>query len=232
MQFLSYNLLKHKAVSELHKLAEAHTPDVLCLQEANVDQLPDEIGNLKLAIGTQKNRLGLAIYLDDSKFEVQQTASFSLRNSAYDRIAAPAHERLLGVLARNRSTEEVFSVGSFHASPLTALNSIRREQIHDGLTKLDQLGVDAPLMMLGDFNYPIFRKRLEREMKTLGFELYTSNQHTYKNYGLVRGYFDFAAGKRIALRWIKTLEQGLSDHLPILAQIDLPGSNKEIIVGV
>lgn len=220
MKLLSYNLLKNKAVSELDGLSAKYAPDVLCLQEVDVHKLPQEFANLKLAIGTEKNRLGLAVYLDSSKYEVEEVGSFSLRHSHYDRIAAPAHERLLGVRARNKETGEKFTVGSFHASPLTALNAIRREQIQDGLKRLETLGESSPLMMLGDFNYPVFRARLAREIQATGFELYTSNQQTYRNYGVVRGYFDFAAGKNFSLNWMKTLKQGVSDHLPILMKAE------------
>jgi exodeoxyribonuclease-3 len=221
LQLLSYNLLKHKAVKELDGLAVKYKPDVLCLQEVDVPKLPQELGNLRLAVGTEKNRLGLAVYLDSSKYEVEDVGSFSLRNSHYDRIAAPAHERLLGVRAHQISTGQKFTVGSFHASPLTALNALRRHQIQDGLQRLETLGENSPLMMLGDFNYPIFKARLAREVKANGFELYTSDQQTYRHFlGAVSGYFDFAAGKDFSINWMKTLKQGVSDHLPILMKAE------------
>lgn len=232
MQLLSYNLLKNRAVKELDGLALKYSPDVLCLQEVDVHKLPKELGHLELAIGTEKNRLGLAIYVDTSKYEIEATASYSLRHSHYDRIAAPAHERLLGVRAVNRITNEKFAVGSFHASPLTALNAIRREQIQDGLQRLDLLGTGAPLMMLGDFNYPIFRARLEREMQNAGYKLYTSNQQTYRNYKVVKGYFDFAAGRKFSLNSLKTLKQGLSDHLPILLNAEFESLLREPRMGL
>lgn len=220
MQLLSYNLLKNRAFDELSGLSKKYSPDILCLQEVDVHKLPRELGHLTLAIGTEKNRLGLAIYLDSSRYSIEDVNSFSLKHSYYDRIAAPAHERLLGVLAKNKLTGESFTVGSFHASPLTALNAVRRDQIRDGLGKLNTLGLGSPLIMLGDFNYPIFRERLRREMESSGFELYTSNSRTYKN-KIVRGYFDFAIGRSFSTRWLRTLKQGNSDHLPILLKAEL-----------
>jgi len=221
LQFLSYNLLKHKAIAEVENLTSKYEPDALCLQEVDVLKLPSAIGPLELAIGTQKNRLGLAIYLDMTKYSVEDVASYRLRDAHYDRLAAPAHERLLGIRAKNLTTGEKFSVGSFHASPLTALNAIRRHQIRDGLEKLNTLGEDSPLMMLGDFNYPVFRKRLESEIKASGYDLLTSNGQTYKNYKFVKGYFDFAVAKDFSVQWLRTLKQGASDHLPILARAEL-----------
>lgn len=219
MQFLSYNLLKHRAVHELEALIENHTPSVLCLQEVNVQSMPKQLGNLEMAIGTEKNRLGLAVYLDTSRYTVEETASFKLKDAHYDRLAAPAHERLLGVRARSLNTGKLFTVGSFHASPLTALNAIRRAQIKDGLERLDLLGEGSPLMMLGDFNYPIFRRRLEREVTEAGYQLLTSDERTYRNYRVVRGFFDFGVSRGFGETTLRTLAQGASDHLPILAKV-------------
>lgn len=218
MKLLSYNLLKHRAIAEVEGLTKKYGPDALCLQEANVESLPQSIGNLELAIGTDNNRLGLAIYIDRSKYAVEAVKSFSLKHSTYDRIASPAHERLLGARIRNSETGQKLAIGSFHASPLTALNSIRRDQIRTGLLKLDELGERAPLVMIGDFNYPLFRKRLDREVASAGFQLHTSDDPTYHHFKVIRGYFDFAAAKNVNFEWMKTLKQGLSDHLPVLLQ--------------
>lgn len=224
MQFLSYNLLKHQAVAEVTGLAKKFTPDAFCIQETNVLELPKRFGDLELVIGTEKNRLGLAVYVDTNKYHVEDAASFKLRDGYYDLIAAPAHERLLGVLMSDKSSSEKVAVGSFHASPLTALNAIRREQIHAGLKNLDELGKGSPLMMLGDFNYPVFRHRLAREIAAGGYRLHTSDQQTYNHFKFVRGYFDFAVSRGFKNASLRTLKQGSSDHLPILAQVnDLSG---------
>lgn len=219
MRILSYNLLKHKAISELSELTADFSPDALCLQEINVQDAPRKLGPLELVIGTSKNRLGLAVYLDTDKYQVEDAVSYRLRDANYDKLAKPAHERLLGVRAQVKDTGKSFVVGSFHASPLTALNTIRRDQIHDGLEHLGILGKDSPLVMLGDYNYPMFRKKLALEMEQSGFDMAFSDFHTYHN-KMVRGHFDFAVSKGFGVNWLRTLRRGISDHLPILAQIE------------
>jgi exonuclease III len=62
MKVISYNLRKHRAAGELMHLVERHGADVLCLQEADTSDIPDEISGLRLADSTQRNRLGLAVY--------------------------------------------------------------------------------------------------------------------------------------------------------------------------
>lgn len=219
MKFLSYNLLKHRAAVELEALVEANAPAVLCLQEINVATAPKRLGSLEFAVGTQRNRLGLAVYFDSERYSLEDSGSFKLKDAHYDRIAAPAHERLLGVRLKSKVSGKEFSVGSFHASPLTALNAVRRTQIREGLERLHELGDGNPLMMLGDFNYPIFRKRLQRELAASGYDLLTSDLETYRHYGVVRGYFDFAVAKGFGDVSLRTLTQGNSDHLPILAKV-------------
>ena len=62
MKVLSYNLQKHRAAGELAALVSAHDPDILCLQECDVADLPEAIGDLTIADATQGNRLGLAMF--------------------------------------------------------------------------------------------------------------------------------------------------------------------------
>lgn len=219
MKFISYNLLKHRAYSEIEGLAKKFTPDAVCLQEVNVTQLPKRIENLELAAGTEKNRLGLAVYIDTDKYEIQEAAAFKLRDAVYDKVAAPTHERLLGVRAIRKDGGESVVLGSFHASPLTALNAVRRTQVKEGLDKLRSLDSEASVLMLGDFNYPVFRKRLQREIEELGFSLFESDTNTYKT-KLARGFFDFGAALKLDLKHIATLKQGASDHLPVFLRTE------------
>lgn len=221
MRVLSYNLLKHRASKELDLLTDQHHPAAFCLQEINVADAPKKIGDLELVIGTEKNRLGLAVYLDTSRFDVLDALSYRLKDAAYDRLAKPAHERLLGVHVKHRKSGAEAVVGSFHASPLTALNAVRRTQIHDGLQRLDQLGSGSPLIMVGDYNYPVFRRRLVQEITSAGYDLVFSDSHTYQS-RLVKGHFDFAVAKNFQVEWVKTLQRGLSDHLPILTKLQIP----------
>lgn len=221
MRVLSYNLLKHKASKELELLADQHNPAAFCLQEINVAQAPKSIGDLELVIGTEKNRLGLAVYVNTKEFEPVAASSYKLKDATYDKLAKPAHERLLGVRVKHRKTGGEAVIGSFHASPLTALNAVRRSQIHDGLKHLDQLGDGAPLLMLGDYNYPVFRKRLEHEVSAAGYNLVFSDAHTYKS-PIYRGHFDFMVAKDFKVDFLTTLKRGMSDHLPILAKLEIP----------
>lgn len=216
MKTISYNLRKNRAAQELVALSTHHDIDLLCLQEADTLTLPKHIGDLRLISATAKNRLGLAIYVRDDRFDVQETRTYSLKKSMHDRILQPAHERLLGARLTDNEYGTDMVVASFHAAPLTALNSLRRHQINAALQGLDNLGPGLPALMVGDYNYPVFQDRLVLEMTGLGYEMNLSNSRTYARYGMFRGHYDFATSMGFQINDVSTLPQGVSDHLPIL----------------
>lgn len=216
MKILSYNLEKHRAAAELEEVVESSEVQVVCLQEATVEDLPSSIAGLDLVVATENNRLGLAIYAS-RLWEIGASASEKFEKSLHDRIAAPAEERLLAVELRDPSSNAELVVASLHASPLTSLNSRRRRQILSGLASLEALGDATPLLMAGDFNYPIFRKHLEQVLQWEGYSLTFANDRTYSR-GPVRGHFDFVASRDLLIERVSTLPRGASDHRPILVE--------------
>jgi len=216
MKVISYNLNKHKAADELERLVDEHAADVLCLQEADTDDLPRELADLRLAEATVRNRLGLAVYHRENTFAALDVRALALRKSLHDRVLKPAEERLLGVRMRDIDHGAEFIVASFHAAPLTALNSLRRKQIHAALEELASLGPELPILMVGDYNYPVFKENLGQKVRDAGYELTLSDVRTYTRYRFFRGHYDFATSVGFTIDSITTLPQGRSDHLPIL----------------
>lgn len=217
---ISYNLRKNRALCELEDLAVQHAVDVLCLQEADAVALPAELGHLRLVHATEKNRLGLAMYVREDRFHVREAHTFQLKKSLHDRVLQPAHERLLGARLHDRQSGRDLVAASFHAAPLTALNSLRRHQISTALAELRSLGPGLPALMVGDFNYPVFQSRLGRHITGEGYDLSFSDKRTYTRYKMFRGHYDFATSTGLQINSVRTLAQGTSDHMPILVQSD------------
>jgi endonuclease/exonuclease/phosphatase family metal-dependent hydrolase len=213
---ISYNLRKHSASGELHDLTQNYGVDVMCLQECDTRKLPPTLGHLHLADSTKGNRLGLAVYYHQDRFTAVETNAFMLKKSMHDHVLAPAHERLIGVRLVDNETRHELAIGSFHAAPLTASNSLRRNQIHAGHAALLSMGGEAITLMAGDFNYPFFTKSLMTHLKDSGYALSLSNQRTYTRYKVFKGHFDFATSLGLDIRSVETLPRGQSDHLPIL----------------
>nr|WP_249777082.1 endonuclease/exonuclease/phosphatase family protein [Arthrobacter sp. C9C5] len=216
IRVISYNLRKHKASGELEALAGGYEIDALCLQECDTEDLPETIGALHLADATRGNRLGLAIYYRKDRFTAYETKTFALKKSMHDRVLAPAHERLIGTRVVDNETDHDLVIASFHAAPLTASNSLRRNQIHAAHAELLSMGGGLMTLMVGDFNYPFFTKYLTEQMKDAGYELSLSDRRTYTRYKVFKGHFDFATSQGLMIENVETLPRGASDHLPIL----------------
>ncbi len=194
--------------------------DVLCLQECDTEDLPDEVGDLHLADSTKRNRLGLAVYYRRDRFTAVTTQSFALKKSLHDRVLSPAHERLIGTHLIDNASGHELVVGSFHAAPLTALNSLRRNQIAAAHQELHTLGAGLPILMVGDYNYPFFTKKLGFHVRESGYDLTLSDQRTYTRYKFFSGHFDFATSIGLDITSVETLPGGDSDHMPILITSD------------
>ncbi|WP_417510374.1 endonuclease/exonuclease/phosphatase family protein [Microbacterium sp.] len=216
MKVISYNLRKHRAATELEQLVDQYGPDLLCLQECDVDALPDEISGLALADATHGNRLGLALYYRKNTFRLKDIRTIGLKKSLHDRMLKPAHERVLGVRLQDIDNGQELIVASFHAAPLTALNSLRRNQIRAALTELETMGPGLPLLMVGDYNYPVFKENLGQTVRDHGYTLTLSDDRTYTRYRVFKGHYDFATSDGFRIDSIQTLPQRSSDHRPIL----------------
>jgi endonuclease/exonuclease/phosphatase family metal-dependent hydrolase len=220
IRVISYNLRENHAVGEIVDLATKNTLDVLCLQECDTAELPAEVGDLSLADSTKRNRLGLALYYRKSRFAAVKTGTFALKKSLHDRILSPAHERLLGTRLTDVEAGRDLVVASFHAAPLTALNSLRRNQIKAAHAELRGLGEGLPALMVGDYNYPLFKENLNEHMQASGYDLTLSETHTYTRYKFFKGHFDFATSMGLRIERVETLPRGESDHMPILVTAD------------
>jgi endonuclease/exonuclease/phosphatase family metal-dependent hydrolase len=216
VKVISYNLRKHRAVGEIHALCEGHDLDLLCLQEADTTVLPAEAGGLHLADATRRNRLGLAVYYRRDRFTALDTKAFELKKSLHDYVLSPAHERLLGTRLVDLKHDRELMVASFHAAPLTALNSLRREQIRTAHEQLREMGPGLPTLMVGDYNYPVFKNHLSRRVVESGYDLTLSDTRTYTRYKFFRGHFDLATSIGLDIDSVETLPRGTSDHMPIL----------------
>lgn len=221
LNIISYNLKYHRAFNELGLLAEKYNTDFICAQECYSDLLPRKIRGLQLADSTKENRLGLAIYFNPKRFELVKSKSFPLKKSFHDRVLAPAHERLLVTKLSEKNTSRQIVVGSFHAACLTASNSTRRKQITEAHDILKTIGKNNPTIMVGDYNYPVFRRGLRVCIEKSGYKLNFSDRPTYVIAKLLRAHLDLTTSFNARIDQVKTLPKGISDHKPILIQTSL-----------
>ena len=228
IRVISYNLRKNRASIELAELAKTPDLDAMCLQECIASELPAEIGNLHLADSTKRNRLGLAVYYRRDRYEQLASKSFELKKSLHDLIFTPTPERLVGTKLIDRASGHELVLASFHAAPLTALNSLRRKQIKSAHELLQDLGSGAPIIMVGDYNYPLFKDDLSNRVAKSGYDLTLSDRQTYTAYKFFRGHFDFVTSQGFTIDDVQTMPRGSSDHIPILVTASYGAVAREV----
>ncbi len=218
LNIISYNLKYNRASKELSGLVEDYGADVLCVQECYSEQLPDHVSGLQLAEKTRFNRLGLAIYYNASRFSLDHTEAYPLKESMYDKLFSPAEERLLVTKLFDNTARQEILVGSFHATHIIASNYVRRHQIKTAHETLSRLSMNSPAIMVGDYNYPLFKKGLKVFIEKTGYELSLSDKPTYYLTRVVKSHLDLATSINTHIEKVKTLPRGVSDHAPILVQ--------------
>lgn len=225
---ISYNLWESRAQRELPSLVRRYDPDLLCLQEAAGSRLPARVGTLTLASVTATNNFRVALYVRGDRFEIVDSASFRLFRSLHDRLLGYTGERLAAARLRDRLTGRDLVVGSLHATPLTDPNSSRLRQVTDAHRHLRRMGKGLPVVMAGDFNYPILTSTLRLHAWSQGFTLHRSRTGTYQSHHrrYLRGSFDLATTSGLRVDSIVTLPQKASDHKPIRLVMSYPADDR------
>jgi exodeoxyribonuclease-3 len=219
LHLITYNLHFHLAYEEISQLQQQHNPDIVCIQECVVQSLDKRIGDLRLAAHTTIGEQGLAIYLRDKRFKVLRQFADILPLSFYERVRPEDRERLLVAEVEDKKTGKRLFVACFHATHLVASNHHRRKQIAYSIKALDQLRGDTPIILAGDYNYPLFHKRLTKFVKHRDYQLAISAEHTFKSM-VSFGKFDLAAVSNVHSVSAEALPQNGSDHRPVLVVVE------------
>ncbi len=219
LKIISYNLKYNRAYQELTELVSDYNADILCVQECHAEKMPDHIGDLVLGEKTENGKFNLAIYYRKGRFFNTEASSHNLKVSILERMYMPQMERLLVTKLYDRVSGQEISIGSFHATHLIATNYLRREQIKGAHDLLAQLSQGSPAIMVGDYNYPLFRKGLRVCVEESGYQLTLSDRPTYHLTKFLRAHFDLATSINTEIERVLTLPKGISDHAPILVHV-------------
>lgn len=222
LQIISYNLHYNRANSELDQLVTSYDADILCIQECDADQLPARIAHLQLAETTKDSRLTMAMYYRYSRFARESSESYSLEQSVLEKMLVMHDERFIVTNLYDSHSDQQISIGSLHAMHLLGSNALRRRQIQEAHAILSAHSSGQPAIIVGDYNYPLFKRGLRSCIENTGYELSLSDRPTYYvNKYLKGGYFDLAASFNANIEKVLSLPKGLSDHTPILVQVSL-----------
>ena len=222
IKLISYNLKYHRANSELTDLVTNYNADILCVQECHADKLPDEIAHMVLADKTAHGKFNLATYYRKGRFFSTDSSSHVLKHSLLEKLYMPQMERLLITKVYDRNSGQEISIGSFHATHHVATNYLRRQQIKSAHRLLASSSKGSPAVMVGDYNYLLFKRRLKIRIEKSGYKMSLSDHPTYYLNKYIKARFDLATSLNTKVERVLTLPKSdLSDHAPILVQIAL-----------
>lgn len=252
---MTYNTCFNQAVNKLTDIIQKYQPDILCLQEIDTtgDNLK-KIASYGYTLADYSNSFikfgkifGLATFYKNGIFKMSKSNTIFLRRSIFEFITSirrliKGENQLRTVLTTkliettNKKAVYLFNVHlSAHGT-----NSIRIKQIKQVLKTILPL-YNHPIIMMGDFNYPYGRKKLEEITKSSNLKeatnnipfTFTSFQNKsyswffwlgdkianligYKHYKL-----DYVFYKNIKCLDSKMINVGFSDHFPIISRFDL-----------
>lgn len=220
IKIISYNLKYHKAFSELDNLVSKYNPDILCIQECRAYKLPASVGGLILGDHTPNARLNIAIYYRKDRFFVSDSSSHVLKKAFLEWMFMPQMERLLVSKIFDRENGREITIGSFHATSHVTSNRVRRNQIRTAHSLLVDKSEGSPTVMVGDYNYLLFKKGLKVCVEESGYQLKLSDRPTYYLTKYFAARYDMATSMNAEIERILALPKSLlSDHTPILIHV-------------
>ncbi len=256
MQFslLTYNTLFNDGQKGLPSFFKKYSPDIVCLQEVDTHEKSlERIEKLGYSLADYSNGFikfntvyGVATFFNSRRATCIETKSITL-----PRGFAEALTFILRVFKSKKKDRTVLkaqfsfqqspkkvNIYNIHLSP-HGTNGIRIKQLERTLEDIETTSENATILV-GDFNYPYGRKKLEELMQLHGFSEAT-NTISYTTDGKLLYYtfiekylmkiVQFFIGKESKLDYcfykncktisIMRINAPYSDHFPILAKFEI-----------
>lgn len=256
MQFsvLTYNTLLYDAQRGLSAIFKKYVPDIVCLQEMDTDEKNImHIEKLGYQLADYSNGFikfgvvyGVATFIRSQAGKCINSKSITLPRGLGEAIGFIL--RIFKTQKKDRTvlktefmlgnSKQKVVVYNIHLSAHGA-NGIRIKQLERTLSDIKRLNSTATIL-LGDFNYPFGRKKLEELMQLNGFSEATNAIGFTTNGNLLYYTFiekilikvlRFFIGKKNKLDYIFyknckvvstiRIDASLSDHFPILAKFEI-----------
>lgn len=253
LTLLTYNTLFNQAFSETIEIIKKNQPDIVCLQEVdtkevNLNRL--EINGYRLADFANcfidfGQIWGVATYYNSKTIRFINSKSIPLIEGFYELLKTVLrifkHKEIRRTILKTnfflKSVNKKLTVYNIHLSAIS-LNQLRLRQLN--MIDFADFEEKGSIIMTGDFNFPVQRKKLERMMDRYQLKEATKNlYYTAKYLGprqfrftflyrlfaqLMRKFWtdevklDYIFYRGIKNLITKRLDMGLSDHFPIMAE--------------
>lgn len=257
LSLLTYNILFNKAFPQLPPILKEYQPDIICLQEIDTNEENlRELEKLGYKLADYANCFfesgkiwGVATYYNQEKFEFVNSRTIPLINGVYEVIKIISRlfrnkglrRTILKTNLRIKSINKNVTIYNLHLSAV-GLNGLRLKQLN--MIDFDDFDQKGSIIITGDFNFPIERKKLEKIMhkyqlkeatNKLFYTLkYLSNPTNY-NFNFIYRFFirfirkfwsDEAKLDYIFYRGLENLSTerlnvNYSDHFPVIAYFEI-----------
>ncbi len=255
LSLLTYNTLYNMAFSKLPDILKKYKPDIVCLQE--IDTNDDNLKKMEdygYSLADYANCFfefgkiwGVATYYKAEKFEFLNSKPIPLINGIYELIKLiirmfrnkGLRRTILKTNLKIKKTNSNITIYNLHLSAI-GLNNLRLKQIN--MIDFEEVGQKGSIILTGDFNFPVERKKLEKIMNKYNLKEATNNllfTVKYPNsnkpwYSFLYRLFSKIARKlwtdEVKLDYIfyrglkntltKRVDVNFSDHFPIYAEFD------------
>jgi len=237
LSLLTYNTLYGRATSQILPLIKKKKPDILCLQELEINQQSFkmlETNHYKLAdFSNSFIRLGrvfgIATFYNSQKVRVTKTESFNMPRSIWETLLVivkggnkPRTIIITEFIDKNKKNK--ITVCNLHFTPWASAG-LRLKQMKKALDDM-RLKKDDKIIIAGDFNFPYERKRFEQILKKNSLKEATNNiffSLTNKILGFLSFKLkaDYILYKNIKNIKTERINVRFSDHYPIMAEFEI-----------
>ncbi len=235
IKLLTFNIYFGRAVTEVVLLIKKHHPDVICLQEFEInDHSIKEIEKTGYHLADYSHSFfkffkffGIATFYNPQTVTYSNGISINLSKSLYEFLllvfgmSKGGGRTVLKTVFTRKDTNTVFSVYNLHLTAMQATNRTRDRQIS---TLMDYVQQDEnkQVLITGDFNYAYKRKNFEETFLQNGLsEVTTDIDYTCvtRVLGLfnLRVKLDYILCRGCGSHPVERLDREKSDHYPLLA---------------
>ncbi len=254
LSILTYNTLFNDGQKGLPSFFKKYSPDIVCLQEVDTHEKSlERIEKLGYSLADYSNGFikfgkvyGVATFYNPEQVVCTETKSITLPRGLAEAItfilrifkSKKKDRTVLKAEFEVEGTNKKVDVYNIHLSP-HGTNGIRIKQLERTLDDIQKSSSHATILV-GDFNYPFGRKKLEMLMESHGFSEAT-NTISYTTDGKLLYYtviekylmkiLQFFIGKESKLDYcfyknckavsIIRINAPYSDHFPLLAKFEI-----------
>lgn len=251
---LTYNTLLNDAQLGLKSIFKKYQPALVCLQEVDTDEkniaviesLGYELADYSNGFIKYGKVYGVATFYKKNIFEYKGSKSITLPRGLGEALAfilrvfktQKKDRTVLRTTFALKDTGERIELYNIHLSA-HGTNGIRIKQLERTLKDMS-IDTKKPTILVGDFNYPFGRKKLEELMQVNGFAeataaiAYTTDGKLL-HYTIIEKWLmkvlQFIIGKENKLDYCffkncqvisaVTIDVPYSDHFPVLAQFEI-----------